>query len=105
MPKQDTDTRCEAQPKTDRELTVIITEVDSLDRLWTIVAMPAVVGFRYTVYLYGERYHTGALELLFPGGVANGWSKMDPHDGPGPLMRAIALAMGTDLAAVAGGGS
>ena len=59
--------------------TIELTDTDHLDRSWTISAMPAVSGFRYTVYLYMTKAHRGAieLELMYPGGVANGWVELD----------------------------
>lgn len=76
---------------------IVITEVDRIGRNWTIRAARAVKGFRYTVWIHHEATHEG-LDLLFPGGVAHGWTEHDHWDEPvRVVLRAVALSMGTDL--------
>jgi hypothetical protein len=47
---------------------------------WTIVSKSAVIGFRWTIYSYcvdKPILDGGTLELMYPGGVANGWVDSD----------------------------
>lgn len=75
------------------------TILDTLGRSWTIMTKVAVVGFRWRVYVHFSDCKPDGLELLYPGGVAHGWTDDDPHDdAPLVLLRAIMATKGASEA-------